>query len=395
MSVHLPDEYPSHQSLVNKLKGFRTLRELHTSEAFLQNRDYLDQLFNTPRVIPCPQAKPRISDFLRIAQWNIEKGKQFDAILKTLLEHPLLKTADVISINEADAGMIRSDHRFVAQELGKALQMHVVFAPVYLELTKGFGSESKLPGENTIALQGNAILSRYPLSNPRVIELPVCFDHFGFSEKRIGRRTALAVEVELKARNLSFATTHLEVRNTPDCRANQVKAILAELERLDGRDSAVIAGDFNTNATPRGGIWRTLRAASRLTFGNAARQRSRFAAPQQHEPLFDLLARQGFSAEGFNDAEPTCHLLMSCMKDASPLPGWMTKPLEARMKRFDYQFDMRLDWIFGRNVKALTDGEMIDRRSGIRSQRPQAISGLITNCGQQVSDHDPITADIV
>ncbi len=394
MSAFSPGDYPNHQALVEELKGFRTLRELHTSEAFLRRREYLGELFNIPRLIAYPKAKPRIGDFLRVVQWNIEKGKQFDAVLKTLMEHPLLADADLISINEADAGMNRSGNRFVARDLGEALQMHMIFAPVYLELTKGFGGELKLPGENTSALQGNAILSRHPLRNPRVIQLPVCFDHFNFSEKRIGRRTALAVDVEVNDGKLSFATTHLEVRNRPQCRARQVAAMLAGLHGLAEPEATVIAGDFNTNATPRGGVWRSLRAAGRLAFGNVARQRQRFASPQACEPLFELMASRGFAAEGFNDSATTCHLIMRGLEDASPLPAWLTRAFEARMKRFDHQLDMRLDWIFGRNVKALTDGEIVDRLSGIASRAPQTITGLTTDDGMQVSDHDPITSDI-
>lgn len=393
MLVEIPTEYPNHQLLAKELRGFRTLRELHGSEAFRRHRAYLTELFNTPRIFFCAEARPRIRRFLRIAQWNIEKGKQFDAILNTLLDHPLLNSADLISINEADAGMNRSGNRFVAQELGEALQMHVVFAPVYLELTKGFGSELKLPGENTAALQGNAILSRHPIRNARVIQLPVCFDHFACSEKRIGRRSALAVEVELNHGRLSFATTHLEVRNDPACRARQVRAMLADLAKSDS-DAAILAGDFNTNATARGGVWRTLRTSGRLTFGNTTKQVQRFAAPQRHESLFDLLAAHGFMAEGFNDTATTCHLILRAMEEASPMPRWLTKALAKRMRRFNYQLDMRLDWIFGRNVYPLADGEAIDDLTGIESCAPQTITGLETKSRLQVSDHDPIVADV-
>jgi len=393
MSTENFGTYPDHQALVENLKGFRTLGDLQRSEAFRHCQNYLDELFRTPLVLPCPQARPRLGDFLRVAQWNIEKGKRLDAVLKTLREHPLLNTADLISINEADVGMNRSARRFVARELGEALGMHVVFAPVYLELTKGFGAELRLPGENTAALQGNAILSRHPLNNPRVIELPVCFDHFAFGEKRLGRRSALAVEVEVNGRRLSFATTHLEVRNEPACRARQGRAILAELERPGAPDAAILAGDFNTNAMARGGPWRTLRAAGRLAFGNVARQQARFACPQNHEPLFALLAAHGFTAEGFNDALPTCHLLMRELKDASPAPDWLTRAFEARMSRFNSQLDMRLDWDFGRNVRPLRDGEVVDHLSGVGSRGPQTTAGLATEDNGQISDHDPITAD--
>ena len=85
--------YPDHQ-LVQTLKVFRTPDDLHCSEAFRYCRDYLDELFRTPLVPPGPRAQPRLGDSLRIAQWNIEKGKRLDDILKALREHPRLSTAD-------------------------------------------------------------------------------------------------------------------------------------------------------------------------------------------------------------------------------------------------------------------------------------------------------------
>src|ERR1051325_9027517 len=109
--------------------------------------------------------------------------------------------------------------------------MHVVFAPAYLEFSKGYGEDLRMPGENTIALQGNAILSRYPLQYPRIIELPVCFDHFEHAEKRIGRRIAVAAEIEINERQMSFVSAHLEVRNSPACRARQMAAIITDLEQ--------------------------------------------------------------------------------------------------------------------------------------------------------------------
>ena len=76
------------------------------------------------------------------------------------------------------------------------------------------------------------------------------------------------------------------------------------------------------------------------------------------------------------------------------MPRWMTKALVTRLRRFNYQLDMRLDWIFGRNVSPLADGEAIDALTGIESCAPQTITGLETESGLQISDHDPIVADI-
>ncbi|HKX30344.1 MAG TPA: endonuclease/exonuclease/phosphatase family protein [Blastocatellia bacterium] len=385
-------EYTDHQALIAELRGFKTLGELQESAAYRRHREYLADLLEQPRLFPVPEARPRIRDFVRLAHWNIEKGRYLDEIIEVFRRHPILREADLISLNEADVGMNRSGQRFIARELGAALGMHCLFAPAYLEFSKGYGEDLKIPGENTIALQGNAILSRYELRNPRILKLPVCFDHFAHQEQRIGARQAVAAEISVGGGTLAFASTHLEVRNKPGCRARQIQALV---EALHGQEAAVIAGDFNTNATPRGGWWRTLRAALRLSFADKDRLTHLFANPQLQEPLFDVLRRHGFTEQGFNCPATTCIVPMRGFEDRSALPRFLADAFESRMARFDYHLDFRLDWIVGRRVRPLGQDEIVDSVSGQASRRPQSIPGLKNGQGGQISDHDPIAADLM
>ncbi len=387
-------EYSDNQALIAELINLRTLSELLSSERYQRYNAYLTELLETPCLFPARNPRLCINNFVRIAHWNIEKGKHLDSIIKAFREHPILCRADMISINEADVGMNRSGRRFVARELGEALGMHVLFAPVYLEFTKGYGEDLKMPGENTIALQGNAILSNYPLRSPRTIKLPDCFDHFGHHEKRIGTRNALSAEVDVTGGSMIFTSTHLEVRNTPACRARQVRAIIEELEQTGVPEQAIIAGDFNTNATARGGWWRTLCASLRLSFANKERVKRMFANPQAREPLFDVLHRHSFTELGFNDSATTCITIMRGLEDRTALPKYLADAFEHRMGRFNHRLDLRLDWIVGRSVKPLCDGEVVDPASGVQSRSPQSIPGLKNERGNPISDHDPITADI-
>ncbi|MCI0338773.1 MAG: hypothetical protein L0226_14455 [Acidobacteria bacterium] len=388
-------EYSDNQSLIAELRGFKTFRELRASEAYQRHSSYLAELLGIPRLYPARKTQLHIRDFVRIAHWNIEKGKHLDAVSKTFLEHAVLRDADLISINEADVGMNRSGHRFVARELGKALGMHVLFAPAYLEFSKGYGEDLKMPGENTIALQGNAILSRYELHNPRIIKLPICFKHYEHVEKRIGTRNAVAAEVEINDRKMTFVSTHLEVRQTPACRARQIKAIIDALQLAGTADAAIIAGDFNTNAIARGGWYRTIRASLRLSFADKGRLEHIFANPQPSEPLFTHLRENGFTERGFNNSATTCIVPMRGFEDRTTLPKFLADAFEQRMSRFNHRLDFRLDWIVGRGIKPLGDGDLIDSASGIVSRSPQSIAGLVNENGGQISDHDPITADII
>ena len=100
--------YPDHQSLIAELNPFKTKSQLLSSAAYQRHHDYLTELLATPKIIPAANARPHLNDFLRIAHWNIEKGKHLDAVIAAFRIHPILRAADLISINEADVGMNRS-----------------------------------------------------------------------------------------------------------------------------------------------------------------------------------------------------------------------------------------------------------------------------------------------
>ncbi|HEX4945788.1 MAG TPA: endonuclease/exonuclease/phosphatase family protein [Blastocatellia bacterium] len=387
-------DYPDHQPLIAELRHFPTKPELLAAAAYQKQRAYLTDLLTTPKIFPAENTQPRLNDFLRVAHWNIEKGKHLKDVIAAFREHPILREADLISINEADVGMNRSAQAFVARELGTALQMHVAFAPCYLEFSKGYGDDLTMPGENTIALQGNAILSRYELHKPRVIELPLCYDHFEHVEKRIGNRNALAVEIEIKGQRLSFVTTHLEVRNAPACRAKQIAAIIAELEKPDAPEAALIAGDFNSNTFARGGMLRTLGGLLRMMFAETDVLRREIASPQTREPLFALLKQHGFTEAGFNSDDVTCYVPLKILEDSSKLPRLLSAAINRQMARYNGQLDFRLDWIIGRAVRPLGDHEITDSATKAASLLPQTIAGLRNAQGSQITDHDPITVDL-
>ena len=153
-----------------------------------------------------------IGRHLRIAHWNIERGLEYETLesafsgpLKfasvlenakgpieasrkaTVLEQAaLLKEADVIVLNEADWGMKRSGYRNVAADLAATLKMNYAYGVEFIEVdpialgTEKFESVENDDREalaNQISvdpklykgLHGNAILSRYPLVNVRLV----------------------------------------------------------------------------------------------------------------------------------------------------------------------------------------------------------------------------------
>jgi endonuclease/exonuclease/phosphatase family metal-dependent hydrolase len=370
------DAVPDTAALIEGLRRFERLAELRASRFYAAHRDALDRLLATPleggpaaSVLAAPPAA------LRIVHWNIEKGLRLDGIERQLEAHPGLERADVIMLNEVDLGMARSGNCYVARELGERLGMHWAFAPAHLELTKGIGTDLEVPGENAVGIQGNAILSRHSLERARVVELPVCFEPYHFHEKRYGRRVGIVAEVETRRGPLVLAGAHLEVRNTPACRARQTRALVDALPR---RGPAIIAGDFNASTFARGTIARTLKGTARL-LGDEEHLRASLRDVPAREPLFLELRRGGFRIEGWNTDDITIVEQIGGLEDARHLPGPVRRRVLARLDRLGRQLEFRLDWFAGRDV--------IPRN-------PLTVAGLVDRDGGPVSDHAPIVVDV-
>ncbi len=361
--------------LVEGLRRYERLVDLRASRFWSERKREIELLLSTPLVggPRAPRSAPPRE--LRVAQWNVEKGLRFDGIARALESHDLLSTADVVLLNEVDLGMARSGNRHVARELGERLGMHWVFAPAHIEMTKGVGADLDAPGENAVGLQGNAILSRYPLDGARVVKLPVCFEPYHFHEKRYGGRVAVLARVETASGAVELAGAHLEVRNTPECRARQTRAIVGALAR---RGAAIVAGDFNTSTFARGTFLRTVKGTARL-LGDADRLRASLLDPVAFEPLFLELRRGGLSLDGWNTGEHTIVERIDGLEDAKHLPGPARRAILARLDRLGRRLEMRLDWFAGR---------------GLTPSHATTIAGIVGTDGERVSDHHPILVDV-
>lgn len=178
----------------------------------------LNRLLTTPIVdnstrgnarVPIAES-PQLGAFIRVAEWNIERGIEYAAIeaaltgdetkLADLLDakrfpagskkrHAVfeqaraLRGADVIVLNEVDYGLRRTDYRNVAGDLAGRLGMNYAFGVQFVELSAVHFSRqhSDDPEINEIlqqievnqsrykGLHGIAILSRFPLENVRLV----------------------------------------------------------------------------------------------------------------------------------------------------------------------------------------------------------------------------------
>jgi endonuclease/exonuclease/phosphatase family metal-dependent hydrolase len=275
------------------------------------------------------QAKPRplevngLGSTLRVAFWNIERGLELDYIQLFLKDKDAfmarvgeerkkaresgkrirnvdmekipedieaLKAADVWILNEVDWGVKRTQYREIIRELGETLDMNWAYGVEFLEIdSKQLGTDTfddredeadrqqlleefKVDKDRLRALHGNAVLSRYPIRDARLVPFTVGYDWFKESkirplektkrkaavligedllrEVRRGQRTTLFVDLdvpEAPGQRLTIAATHLENRAKPKIRRKQMEELLKEIHDIPR--PVVVAGDLNTSGS--------------------------------------------------------------------------------------------------------------------------------------------------
>jgi endonuclease/exonuclease/phosphatase family metal-dependent hydrolase len=382
-----------HSSWIENLRKYNTIDDLRQSDFFRNYAKEIESFLQTPQVFHFHGAIPRLNSFLRVVQWNIEKGKRFDAIVHRLQSNEILKWADILILNEADQGMNRSQNRYIARDLAESLEMNAVFAPAHFELTKGTEDELLQEGDNRESLQGNAILSRYPILEACVIQLPISFEPYEFQEKRFGWRNCLWVRLQLSGSALWAGSVHLELRNTPLCRARQMRHILEHLPG-DGSAAYLLGGDLNANTFRRGTALRTARSVARILLGSPPKIKEQLLHPEcGKEPLFAALNQYGFAWDTLNSNEETARASIHSLDEADFLPASVLKVLRKRLDPYRGYLCFKLDWLLGKNIAALADAQKRDLRANVASRKPSCLKG--ENAGPlRISDHLPIYADL-
>jgi endonuclease/exonuclease/phosphatase family metal-dependent hydrolase len=98
-------------------------------------------------------------DSVRVVSWNIDRGSKLRGVIEFLAG----EKADIVLLQEADLNARRTHHINVAREIAQKLAMNYVFGREFQELTQG--------SKTSPAFHGQATLSRWPLSNCRIIRL--------------------------------------------------------------------------------------------------------------------------------------------------------------------------------------------------------------------------------
>jgi endonuclease/exonuclease/phosphatase family metal-dependent hydrolase len=179
---------------------------------------------------------------IRVVDWNINRGLRLNGILDFLSS----ARADLIMLQECDLNARRTHRLNIACEIAQKLEMNYVFGREFQELTQGSNSSP--------AYHGQVTLSRWPLSNSRIIRFkkqssfwrPRWFlPDIEPLQERIGGRMALVTEAFVAGRTLVSYNLHLESRGDDRLRCSQLDECLDDAIRYNQAMPVILAGDFN------------------------------------------------------------------------------------------------------------------------------------------------------
>ncbi len=159
---------------------------------------------------------------LRVATFNVH-AEPPEVLVPAIRASPGIGGADVLLLQEVES--IGAAPRSQARQLAELLELYFAYAPAYARWDGGS--------------HGVAILSRYPLRDLEVLELPR-FD-VGLNS---ARRIALGATVSAGSDALRVYTVHLDNRINPRARLRQLEPLLERAGCDAG--SVVVGGDFNT-----------------------------------------------------------------------------------------------------------------------------------------------------
>jgi endonuclease/exonuclease/phosphatase family metal-dependent hydrolase len=178
--------------------------------------------------------------------WNIDRGLKLQGVIEFLSR----ARADIILLQEADLNARRTHHLNIAREISQKLQLNYVFGREFQELSQGTGTSP--------AFHGQATLSRWPLTNPRIIRFQKQSNfwrpHWFIPEidpfqERLGGRMALVSEVSIAGRTIITYNLHLESKGDDQLRESQLAEALRDARQYSAATPVLLAGDFNLDAS--------------------------------------------------------------------------------------------------------------------------------------------------
>lgn len=373
-----------------ELLKFESTAEMETSPLWAKVREEAERVLDAVVVENIQSPKTEDQRPIQALAWNLERGNIFEGIVDALQNNDDLTNKDVFLLTELDYGMARSGNRFVAKEIAERLGLNYAFATVYVALQKGSGVESEVDGENTLSIHGLAMMSPHPMANVHAVPLPNGKDKMWGKEKRLGRLRALIADIEHPSGTFRAVTIHLDAHCSRAHRRMQMKIILDHLDTLP-KLPTLIGGDWNTTGfNSQSGTRAIFGYFRRVAMGPKNVALNHLPHPERYfeRPMFTDIERRGYNFRDLNQlGTGTLHYDVGSIEKNTNLrdwvPEWCFPFIFWAAGRVGGIVHTRLDW-FAANGLKLADGTS-----------PNSIAGLEDEAGTPLSDHDPITVELV
>jgi endonuclease/exonuclease/phosphatase family metal-dependent hydrolase len=182
--------------------------------------------FYTGEYGPPPSKMARDSSPIRVVSYNVNFSRLPGRIIDDLSLLPDLADADLILLQEITGPV--GGKRNAAETIARALGLNYVYSPGMVFQGRDYG---------------NAILSRWPLSRFKKVNLPR-------STLEDIQRTAMVADVEIHGHRIAVASVHLttyfpDSLGSEQLRAEQFSAVFSKLPS-DPSVPVIFGGDLNT-----------------------------------------------------------------------------------------------------------------------------------------------------
>ena len=275
---------PSQEDRSHAAKNWGSLA---SHEHWMQNWTCLNEV-----EVRQPQTLSDLPENIVVGAWNLERCKWIEESAEVIRA----ANVDVLLATEVDWGMARSKQRHTTKELAEQLGWGYAFGVEFVELGTGDPLETVefIGVPNEYGLHGNAILSRLPLREIKLIAL----DEGGLwyvqspkqdGQHRVGGRMAIAALLGMEKGLLGCGSVHYESESNPDHRNQQTQRLMELLVKEYGTVPMVIGGDLNTNTL------------SEVHTSQSQRRNQ----PEAWEPSFSTIANYNFAWETANTGQTT------------------------------------------------------------------------------------------
>eukprot|EP00979_Chaetoceros_neogracilis_P007546 scaffold1595_cov276-Chaetoceros_neogracile.AAC.3 len=225
----------------------RSAKALNREVLPILNRALISNLFLNSSLKQRGAHPPKLR--LRICEWNAERGVDWD-VLTSFYSNP-----DIIILNEMDWGMARSGNIDTTKQMSQHLKMNYAYGVEFLELTNGNEREinATFGKHNHIGYHGNAVLSKWPILESKIVRLHSLFDLLyeektsgqAKGERRLGGRMALFTSIETFVGKILIISMHTHSGSSRNLLRGDAALVCDEIQRWN-ITNVIIGGDIAT-----------------------------------------------------------------------------------------------------------------------------------------------------